>query len=749
MVRKSLLWVTWAAFLAGGEPLAFGQCNLGAVGTTPVVVSCTSNTFAATGAAGTWNAYGLYSTANWDLGAGGALSLNQPHGFGALLANGHAGTVPSLTGTVFRAVGSANAILGRAPVQTLANFGIGSSYAVTMAAAVPMALYQFALDPGFNLGIRVGASDPSLRFAIFSGGGGPQWVSHNSNAGNFQVGATATVNLPSGQHAIAVFRGPLSTGPAINLTIDVACGGATIALGAYQTTTFNATCIPISVSPVANRWNVVGLAASAAVSLEMGSVVGTTQLPSDLPILVADGRQGMPTSTTGLLRGPGNTSTSMSVRFAPATQTFGVNGSFWSIGASPIAPIQVYEFTVAVPGTYRVAGLWQYFSGGSVRALVFAPRANGEWTDTTSAVGNGELLGTGWNSGVSMSLSPGVHLLVLYSPGTPIATYGSFDIGIGQVQNPLPILNSLTPGRLLAGSGAASLSLQGSGFVANSTVEWNGIPLATTVTGTTQITATVPSALTDQAGFIPIRVVNPTPGGGMSSSLSLDVAEPRINTLFPFVLPPLSQASPPSTIQIQGQDFAIGCQVFADGRLIPSVRQSAVLIHATVDASIPGTLIPGAVAITVRNFSATLSNSQALRFGAGVNQGTIIRVPLAPAPGDAYGVRLEGGVPMSPTTLCLSVGAPHVLTPWPSAVAPMVLSLNLGGIVPLFDGMGVFGAPDGFAFPGTGVPGRLDIPGFVAPNPALGIDLTVQGAYLDPSSPVGFRLNWARYPDSL
>lgn len=743
MVEQCARWV-WIGIFGLVGPFLAAQCPLGTLGTSPSELTCGTHTFSATGSTGTWNAIGLYSTSNWDLSAGPALSLNQPHGFAALLADGHAGAVPSIGGSAVRALGSTSAILGRAPVQSLGTVGLDSTLTATLPAVVPLTLYEFALNPGYNLGVRVQASDPTLRFGVYAGGGGSQWRARDAS-GDLQVGATAGLNLPAGTHVVAVFRSPQSVGAAVPLTISFSCGGAPVVLAPNQTSSYTTTCLPIALTPTPARWNVVALASSANWSLEMGGVSGSTFSTTDPAVLVADGRQGTPNALTGLARGPGNTASAVEARFAPATSTFGVVSSFWSIGAAPTTPIHVFEFQINTPGTYRVAGQWLYYSGGPVRAMVFAPGTNANWQDSTTAVANTQLLGTGWSSSATMTLGTGVHLLVLHTPGTPIATYGSFDVGIGQINNPVPVLAALSPARTLAGSGPLALSVSGSGFLPNSALTWNGTTIPSTVVGTSLITALVPAGLIDIPGPVSVQIANSTPGGGLSQPLNLEVAPPLVSTLFPAVLPVMSAGSPASVIQVNGFDFAPGCVVYGDGRALPTTRISANLVQCTLDPSVPGTRFPGAVALTVENFGFVPSNTLPLRFGTGINRGTIVRIPLDPDPGQAYAVRLEQGNPGSPLTLALSVGAPSIVEDWPSLAAPMVLSLNVGGLIPLLDGLGVFGTPDGAAFATS----TLDLPGFIAPSPALGLDLTVQGAYVDPSSPLGFRLTWARYPDRL
>jgi hypothetical protein len=91
------------------------------------------------------------------------------------------------------------------------------------------------------------------------------------------------------------------------------------------------------------------------------------------------------------------------------------------------------------------------------------------------------------------------------------------------------------------------------------------------------------------------------------------------------------------------------------------------------------------------------------------------------------------------------------VTSWPDASANLVLAVgpfagSPGPFLPLVEGIGIHGPPSGATLDSNG---SFTLPGFVAPNPALNLDLTVQGIYLDPAASYGFRLTWARWPDRL
>lgn len=118
-----------------------------------------------------------------------------------------------------------------------------------------------------------------------------------------------------------------------------------------------------------------------------------------------------------------------------------------------------------------------------------------------------------------------------------IATPGQFQI---QVENPTPggglsnaltfevwngapTLASISPLNALAGSPSFTITVDGSGFVAGSTILWDGSPLPTTVVSGSRLNAEVPAASIAMAGSYPLSVVTPPPGGGVSPSVTFTV----------------------------------------------------------------------------------------------------------------------------------------------------------------------------------------------------------------------------------
>jgi uncharacterized protein (TIGR03437 family) len=77
-----------------------------------------------------------------------------------------------------------------------------------------------------------------------------------------------------------------------------------------------------------------------------------------------------------------------------------------------------------------------------------------------------------------------------------------------------PVAVSLSPYLAAAGRSAFKLTVNGTGFVSGSTIQWNGSALATTFVSVNQVTATVAASLVANPGSATVTVLNP---GGAAS----------------------------------------------------------------------------------------------------------------------------------------------------------------------------------------------------------------------------------------
>jgi hypothetical protein len=77
-----------------------------------------------------------------------------------------------------------------------------------------------------------------------------------------------------------------------------------------------------------------------------------------------------------------------------------------------------------------------------------------------------------------------------------------------------PNVTALVPANTAAGSTGVVLTVNGSSFNGNATINWNAAVLTTTHVSASQLTATIPDSDVAAAGTASVTVTNPgTPGG--------------------------------------------------------------------------------------------------------------------------------------------------------------------------------------------------------------------------------------------
>jgi hypothetical protein len=91
------------------------------------------------------------------------------------------------------------------------------------------------------------------------------------------------------------------------------------------------------------------------------------------------------------------------------------------------------------------------------------------------------------------------------------------------VNNPQPVLTSMSPALTSAGNAGFTLTVNGTGFVSNSAVYWGTTALTTTLVSATQLQAQVPATAITSAGTSAVSVQTPTPGGGASNSMQFEI----------------------------------------------------------------------------------------------------------------------------------------------------------------------------------------------------------------------------------
>jgi subtilase family serine protease len=162
-------------------------------------------------------------------------------------------------------------------------------------------------------------------------------------------------------------------------------------------------------------------------------------------------------------------------------------------------------FTLTVTGSNFTSGAVLNFDG-MAQATTFVSA-----TSLTAAIPAASIAAAGTNSITIMNPSP--------LGGTSSAL--SFT-----VDNPLPVLNSISPTNIAMGSTEFTLTVNGSNFNSSSIVNFNGQPVATAFVSAKMLTAAIPAANVATAGIDPVTVSNPAPAGGTSAATSFSVLTP-------------------------------------------------------------------------------------------------------------------------------------------------------------------------------------------------------------------------------
>lgn len=119
--------------------------------------------------------------------------------------------------------------------------------------------------------------------------------------------------------------------------------------------------------------------------------------------------------------------------------------------------------------------------------------------------------------------SPGSASVSVNNPTPGGGNSGSAEFFISASSNPAPSLTTLSPSSVNAGSYGFLLTVTGTDFISASTIEWNGVACVTTYLSDTQLEAEIPDTSVAASGSADVTVVNPTPGGGVSQSMTFTI----------------------------------------------------------------------------------------------------------------------------------------------------------------------------------------------------------------------------------
>ena len=183
----------------------------------------------------------------------------------------------------------------------------------------------------------------------------------------------------------------------------------------------------------------------------------------------------------------------------------------------------------------------------------------------------------------------------------PAATQ-NFTINITAGNNPVPVLNSISPTSVSTGGPAFTLTLNGVNFIAGSVVQWSGQASLIPVTQNTgQLTVNVPASYIASSGIASVTVFNPAPGGGTSAAQTFTInAQNPVPVLTGISPQTVAAGGPGFNLTLSGSNFVGNSVVQWSGQadLIP-IAQSGSQITVSVPASY--VVAAGTAGVTVFN----------------------------------------------------------------------------------------------------------------------------------------------------
>lgn len=351
-------------------------------------------------------------------------------------------------------------------------------------------------------------------------------------------------------------------------------------------------------------------------------------------------------------------------------------------------------------------------------------------------------------------------------PGGLLALCGKFFLTVGSAQNgpvlsnsfPIivnPVLTSISPNLLPAGTGGVTVNATGVGFSSNvhMTMLASGTrtDLPTGISqSTTALSASIPaSALNGTYPSVSLYVADPTTGA-VSQSLPITLTFAQVTAIQPNRIVAgiafCNLESPACfTLGVFGANFVGGAQVLFEGAPLATSYIGSNLLAATVPAALVHDAVPGGVGIQVKNPGTTATNTIKLVIDPNPFGSTILTLSpasgLAGSPAITLTVNGEG---FGPTSTVVWVRTPLQTT--------YVSSTQLTAIIPQ-DLLALEGsAPISISTPGSPTSNTVNFP-IVAALPTIsnaadavtphiavaggpGFTMTVNGAGFIPASQV-------------
>jgi hypothetical protein len=350
--------------------------------------------------------------------------------------------------------------------------------------------------------------------------------------------ATQTLNVTQTQPFTATVTG--STNQSVTWSVSCAAGGAACGSIDSGSGLYTAPAVPPSSD------NTVTVKATSAVDTnQSGTATATVVNPapaissiSPLTINAGSGDTPLTVNGTGFAQQAG-------VRFngTPLTTTFGSATQLTAvIPAAQLTTAGTFPVTVVTPspggGTSNAVDLpvvvvvtvspsTQTLNVTQTQPFTATVTGSSNQAVTWSVndiAGGSATLGTITASGLytAPAVPPSPNNTVTVTASSVATPSGTSSASVAVI-SPVPVLNSISPSTVDAGSTDTTLTVTGTSFTPQSAVQLSGTPLTTTFGSATQLTAVIPAAQLTTAGTFPVTVVTPSPGGGTSNATNLTI----------------------------------------------------------------------------------------------------------------------------------------------------------------------------------------------------------------------------------
>jgi hypothetical protein len=271
-----------------------------------------------------------------------------------------------------------------------------------------------------------------------------------------------------------------------------------------------------------------------------------------------------------------------------------------------------------------------------------------------------------------------------------------------QSSTTMPILRSISPSTVPAGSSAQSITLTGTNFFSDSQVQFNGSNRPTTFASATQLTVQLSSSDLAQAGSQSLTVVN-TEGLGWTSNpqtLTITATNPTLTAISPTSA---TAGSGPVTLTATGSNFTSASEVQVNGAnrattFVSSTQLTATLTAAdlasagslSITVNTPGGGTSAALSFTVNNPVPSLSSISPATVVAGgadftltVNGSNFVSGSLVQVNGAGRSTTFVSSTQLTATISASDIASPGTLsitvnnaTPGGGTSSPATLTVN-------------------------------------------------------------------------